>query len=162
MVAPDAQARGVHRRLLLVALVALASAALEAVAAVGMVRTLHFAIPDLLRDLPAGIGLLLSAVLPLTTGVVLANSRRKDSPAQRSALRLARFLLGSAILAFLVAGFITAFAVAFTLADSPSFDRRGLDFTIAVTNVGFYGGLAIDAVALVMTFTVRVPRERTA
>ena len=163
MIGSDGQAMAVRRRLLLlVALVALASASLAAAAALGMVLTLHFATPDLLRDLPAGVGLLLSAILPLTAGVVLANSRRKDSPAQRSGLMLARFLLGSAIIAIIVAGFITAFAVGFTLADSPPFDRRGLDFTLAVTNGAFYGALATDALAVVMTLLIRVPRERTA
>ena len=157
MVGSDAQAKAVSRRLLLVALIAVASGALEAAAALGMVLTLHFATPDLLRDLPAGVGLLLSAILPLTAGVVLANSRRKDSPAQRSGLTLARFLLGSAIIAFLVAGFITAFAVGFTLADSPPFDRRGLDSTVVLTNGAFYAGLATDALALVMTLLIRLP-----
>ena len=148
-------------RLLLAALVAFASAALMVAAALGMIVTLHFVTPDLLGDLPAGVGLLLSALLPLTAGVVLANSRRKDSPAQRGALMLARFLLGSAIIATIAAGFVTAFAVGFTLADSPPFDRSGLDFTVAVTDVGFYGALATNMLALLMTLLIREPRERT-
>ncbi|HEV2013323.1 MAG TPA: hypothetical protein VGR77_05515 [Candidatus Dormibacteraeota bacterium] len=157
----DAQPAAVRQRLLLAGLVALASAALAAVAALGIVLTLHFVAPDLIGDLPAGVGLLLSALLPLTAGVVLANSRRKDSSTQRSRLMLARSLLASAIIAIIVAGFITAFAVGFTLADSPPFDRRGLDFTLAVTSGGFYAALATDALALVMTLLIRVPRSGT-
>jgi hypothetical protein len=144
------------------ALVALASAALMVAAALGMILTVHFVIPNLLRDVPAGIGLLLAAILPLTAGVVLVNSQRKDGPAPPSGLMLARFLLGLAIIATFVAGFVTAFAVGFTLADSPPFDRRGLDVTVALTNVAFYGALATDALALLLTFLIRGPRERTA
>jgi hypothetical protein len=127
-------------------------------AAIGMVLTVHFAIPDLLRDVPAGIGLLVSGILPLAAGVVLANSRHKDAPAQRRALVLARFLFGSAIVITIVAGLVTAFAVGFTLADSPPFDRRGLDPTLALTNVAFYGALATDVLALLMTILIRQPR----
>jgi hypothetical protein len=131
-------------------------------AAIGMILTLRFAIPDLPRDLPAGIGLLLSAILPLAAGAILANSRRKDAPAQRSSLVLARSLLGLGIIATVIAGLVTAFAVGFTLADSPPFDRRGLDVTVALTSVAFYGALATDALALLLTFLIRGPRERTA
>jgi hypothetical protein len=143
------------------AIVALASAALMVSAAIGMILTVHFAIPDLPRALPAGIGLLLAAILPLAAGVGLANSRHKDATAQRRSLVLARVLLGLGIVVTIVAGLVTAFAVGFTLADSPPFDRRGLDVTDALTNVAFYGALATDVLALLVTLLIRQPRTRT-
>jgi hypothetical protein len=121
-----------------------------------MIRTLHFVTPDLLKDLWAGVALLLTAVLPVTAAVVLTNSRRKDSPRQRRGLMLARLLLGSAIIATIIGGFATAFALGFTLADSPPFDKSGLDFAVAVTDVAFYGALATEALALLMTLLIRV------
>lgn len=144
------------RRLLVAALVALVTAAFELTAAVGTVWTLHFVQPALAADLPGGVGLLLCAILPLVAGAILVSSGGKSAAAQRSALRLARILLVLALIAIIIAGLVTAFAVGFTLADSPPFDRRGLDVTIGVTNVGFYGGLVADVLALVMTFLIRV------
>jgi hypothetical protein len=77
----------------------------------------------------------------------MISARGNPPPAQRNSLSLARVLFAAAIPASIIAGFVTAFIVAFTLADSPPFDRRGLDVTIAATNAGFYGGLATDVLA---------------
>jgi hypothetical protein len=112
MVRSDSEGAAVRRRLLFAALVAMASGALDAAAAVGMVRTVHFVKLDLVADLPADLGLLLCAILPLVAGAVMVSARGNQPPAQQNSLSLAGVLLAAAIPASLIAGFVTAFIVA--------------------------------------------------
>jgi hypothetical protein len=138
---------------------ALTSAVLLVAAAIGMVITVHFVVPDPIRDLRAGVGLLLCAILPFAAGTRLARSLPKSSSAQQSGLVLARVLLGLGLIASLIVGFATAVAVAFILADSPPYDQRGLDVIVTATDLAFYAALATGVLAFVMTLLIRVQRD---